>query len=71
MLAAIDFQGLAYLSSVDKPAKKPKEVPTVPPPLPAPIAVSKSAVPKWLPYGVGAVGVVIVIGLLITSKGKD
>lgn len=71
MLASIDFQGLSYIGAADKPPKKKKETPTVPPPLPAPVAVSKSAVPTWLPYGVGAVGVVIVIGLLLTSKGKD
>ncbi len=72
MLASIDFQGLSgfSLGAVVEPKKK-KETPTIPPPLPAPVAVSKSAVPKWLPYAVGGVGVVIVIGLLVTSKGKD
>jgi len=66
ILQGIDFSGLG--AAVPKP-KKP--TPTVAPPLPTPVETSKSAVPKWLPYGVGAAGLVVVIGLLITSTGKD
>ncbi len=72
VLAGIDFQGLGYsLGATDKPPKKKKETPEVLPPLPPPVAVSKSAVPKWLPYAVGGVGTLIIIGLLVTSKGKN
>lgn len=55
-----------------KPPKKKKEQPEVPPPLPPPPpAVNRSAVPVWLPYAVGGIGTIIVIGILITSKGKN
>jgi len=69
MLSAIDFEGLG---ATDKPPKKKKEQPEVAPPLPTPATqVSRSAVPKWSPYAVGGIGLLVVIGILVTSKGKN
>lgn len=64
VLQGIDFSGFGE-------AKPKKPLPTVAPPLPTPVAVSKSSFPKWLPYGVGAAGMGVIIILLITSKGKS
>ena len=69
MLGYIDFEGLG---ASDKPPKKKKETPEVAPPLPTPKTPgSRSAVPKWSPYAVGGIGLLAVIGILVTSKGKD
>lgn len=63
VLSGIDFGGLG----VAKP-KKPQ--PTVAPPLPTPpTPVDSSSFPTWLPYGVAAGGMAIIIMLLVTSKG--
>ncbi len=68
LLTGVDFQGVGYLGAEKKPKKEP---PKVAPPLPSPKAKSKSAFPRWLPAAVGAAGLAIVIGLLVTAKGKN
>lgn len=66
-LQGLDFCGLGE-AGVPKP-KKPK--PSVAPPLPTPpTPVDASSFPKWLPYGVAGVGLAVVIGLLVTTKGS-
>lgn len=57
--------GMADLGKEKKPA------PELPPPLPTPPETSKALIPKWTPLAVGAVGLVIILGILLTSKGKD
>ena len=52
-------------------AKPKKPAPELPPPLPTPKPTSEALLPKWVPLGVAAVGIVIVVGILLTSKGKD
>lgn len=52
-------------------AKPKKPTPELPPPLPTPKPTSEALLPKWVPLGVAAVGIVIVVGILLTSKGKD
>lgn len=52
-------------------AKPKKPAPELPPPLPTPKPTSSALLPKWVPLGVAAVGLVIVVGILLTSKGKD
>ena len=46
--------------------KKVKEKPKVSPP-----SISPALLPKWSPYAVGAIGIVAVILILLTAKGKD
>ncbi len=52
-------------------AKPKKPAPELPPPLPTPKPTSSALLPKWVPLSVAAVGLVIVVGILLTSKGKD
>lgn len=67
LLGAIDFSGLGEAKKKDKKPEKP-----IPAPRPVGAApMPKSELPKWLPWALGGVGVVIVIGILVTSKGKD
>jgi hypothetical protein len=63
-----DFEGLGHMADLGK-EKKP--APELPPPLPTPPETSKALIPKWTPLAVGAVGLVIILGILLTSKGKD
>ena len=46
--------------------KKTKEKTPVSPP-----AVSPYLLPKWSPYAIGAIGVLAVVLILLTAKGKD
>lgn len=62
-----DFGVMAVLGE----AKPKKPAPELPPPLPTPKPSSSALLPKWVPLGVAAVGIVIVVGILLTSKGKD
>lgn len=67
LLGAIDFSGLGE-------AKKKEKKPEKPVPAPRPVGMvptPKGSLPKWLPWAIGGVGVVVVIGLLVTSQGKD
>ncbi len=61
------FDGLNFLGAVKK---KPDDKPATPPVKQTKPAVSPSALPKWVPLAVGAVGIVIVIGILMTAKGS-
>jgi len=49
--------------------KKPKPTPAVAPTVQS--TKSPAMLPKWLPYAIGGVGIVIVLGLLFLAKGKD
>ncbi len=65
MLSAIDFYGLGATE------KKKDPVPPKPVEKPTPPVKSSTLLPKWTPLAAGAVMTVIVIGILLTSKGKD
>lgn len=63
MLGNVDFQGLGAPAK-----KKPDDTPIANPIKPVKQAKSPAWLPKWMPLAVGAAGIVIVIGILLTSK---
>lgn len=72
MLGALsyDFSGL-FDSAAPKKKKKPVDPsPTKPVTPPAPVK-SPSWLPTWTPLVIGGIGLLVVVGLLVTSKGKD
>ncbi len=60
-----------YLNGLGAEKKKKEEKPVVPQIQPIGATVSPSALPKWMPYAVGAAGFAVIVLLLLTSKGKD
>lgn len=68
MYGGSNFSGIGTAAS-DK--NKAATTPKVLPPLAAHVAPPESELPNWLPYAFAGLGIAVVIGLLVTSKGKD